>query len=211
MDSLVESAEGGLRERKKAIVKNALVESAYTLFRKRGFIDTSVDDIAEHARVSRRTFFRYFPSKDDVLFLDRRASLETFKMLLEPGDDNEPLFLPLKRAWQAMAKLYVSQSAHVLETQAIIDAHPQLRGRELDADRLWTTAMTKYLIDRLGDTASMRLRARIVASAIMGAARTIVRQWSTERKGNADLVNMTNEALALFEPLVEGLRSSARA
>lgn len=60
----------GLRERKKARTRAELQRHALRLFRDRGWAATTVDDIAAAAEVSRSTFFRYFPTKEDVVLLD---------------------------------------------------------------------------------------------------------------------------------------------
>jgi AcrR family transcriptional regulator len=61
---------GGLRERKKARTRAELQRHALRLFRDRGYAATTVDDIAAAAEVSRSTFFRYFPTKEDVVLFD---------------------------------------------------------------------------------------------------------------------------------------------
>ena len=71
----------GLRETKKASTSQAIVDAAIDLLRGRHFSDVSVDEIATAAGIGRRTFFRYFPSKEDV-FLDRRR-LEAYLRDLE--------------------------------------------------------------------------------------------------------------------------------
>lgn len=63
-------ADPGLRERKKARTRAELQRHALRLFRDRGWAATTVDDIAAAAEVSRSTFFRYFPTKEDVILLD---------------------------------------------------------------------------------------------------------------------------------------------
>jgi len=61
---------GGLRERKKAKTRAAIRREAMRLFREQGYEETTVEQIAEAAEVSPSTFFRYFPTKEDVVLQD---------------------------------------------------------------------------------------------------------------------------------------------
>ena len=62
--------EPGLRERKKIRTRETVRREAFRLFESNGYAQTTVDQIAEAADVSPRTFFRYFPTKESVLFSD---------------------------------------------------------------------------------------------------------------------------------------------
>ncbi|MEV4108450.1 TetR family transcriptional regulator [Nonomuraea sp. NPDC049695] len=64
-------SNGGLRERKKARTREAILREAFRLFRERGYNATTTEQIAEAAEVSPATFFRYFPTKEHLVTLDR--------------------------------------------------------------------------------------------------------------------------------------------
>ena len=82
----------GLRERKKLATRRALHEAALRLVAERGLDAVSVDDIAERADVSPRTFFNYFPSKADaVVGLDPAAPQELFEAFTSRPASKSPV------------------------------------------------------------------------------------------------------------------------
>lgn len=80
-------ATPGLRERKKQRTREAIVEAAFELFAERGFDGTTIAEIADAAEIAPRTFFSYFPSKDDVVFHDFE---EKYAMFASWMQDREP-------------------------------------------------------------------------------------------------------------------------
>jgi len=104
------SASMGRRERKKAQMRQRIIDTAVAMFRERGYEQTRVEDIHESLDVSRTTFFRYFPSKDIVLrsfvYTLRTRTLQA--ALASDGSASERLrrfYVGMAQAWQADQQL----------------------------------------------------------------------------------------------------------
>ncbi len=82
----------GLRERHMDRTRAAIVDAALALFQEQGFSETTVDAIAERADVGRRTFFRYFPAKESVLFHDIDGQIQATLDALAARPESEPPF-----------------------------------------------------------------------------------------------------------------------
>ena len=89
------TAAVGLRERKKARTREALKDAAMDLFTRQGFDGTTVEEIADACEVSPRTFFRYFPTKEDVLFADTEARRERLLECLADQPAGDSAFVAL--------------------------------------------------------------------------------------------------------------------
>ena len=94
----------GLRQRKKASTRQALLDAALRLFDEKGFAGTSVDEIAAAADVSRSTFFRYFGSKESVLFGASDEAGQLFIDLLEARPSTEGHFQAFEGALVQLAE-----------------------------------------------------------------------------------------------------------
>ncbi len=155
----------GLRERKKQRTRERIVEAAFELFDERGFDGTTIADIADAAEIAPRTFFSYFPSKDDVVFHDFEASHAMVASWLrdrEPGTNA----IDALRAGLADAKGNIGaeslqekrlRQCLVSENESLAAHSQHLMGKFAD---LVAEAAAKDLGDEPGD-----LRPRLVAAA----------------------------------------------
>ena len=87
-----------LRERKKSATRRAIEDAAWELFSERGYAETSVDEIAERAGVAPRTFFRYFPTKEAVLYGEADEALAALADEFRSRPADEPLGVSLVAA-----------------------------------------------------------------------------------------------------------------
>src|SRR5438067_7019066 len=95
----------GLRERKKARLRQQIIDTSTRLFRKHGYENTRVEDIVQILEISQPTFFRYFPSKDAVLREVGRRGFQCIKEHLETELSSEATTAErLRRMYRGMAR-----------------------------------------------------------------------------------------------------------
>ncbi len=192
--------EAGLRERKKERTRQELMRSALDQFAARGFDQVTVEDIAGACDVSPRTFFRYFSSKDDVLFAESDRSLVALLDALSHQPRDLPVLLALQQSVRALADNYEHQKIDVRLRHKIILATPALRTRVGERHQGWETAV----IDQLhitGHTVGMsELDVRLVVAASLTGLRVAMSQWTSESE-DADLTSLID---ATFDRLRQG-------
>ena len=115
-----------LRERKKARTRQALVDAALRLFAERGFEATTVADIADAADVSPRTFFTYFPAKEDVLFAGAKDRIERLRDALAKRAPDESFLDALRRAARDILTDPTFQAEAQRTHMQVIGANPAL-------------------------------------------------------------------------------------
>lgn len=120
----------GLRERKKAQLREAIEREGLRLFAMHGFDGTTVDAIAEACNVSATTVFRYFPTKEDIVFASvARDGDKLVELLAQQPEDLEPA-PTLYRALQALCDEYVGNKATVAKNQRMVENSNSLRERQ---------------------------------------------------------------------------------
>jgi AcrR family transcriptional regulator len=162
-------ATPGLRERKKQRTRERIVEAAFELFDERGFDGTTIADIADAADIAPRTFFAYFPSKDDVVFHDFEAKHALIASWLDEREPDTNAIDALRAGIAGVTVEMDRESARekrcrtrlVRENESLAAHSQHLMGKfgELIAE-----AAARDLGDEPGD-----LRPRLVAAATVAA------------------------------------------
>jgi AcrR family transcriptional regulator len=135
----------GLRERKKARTREALQEAATSLFSRQGFDGTTVEEIAEACEVSPRTFFRYFPTKEDVLFADAAARRERLLAVIAERPAVEPAFVALCAAMRTLTGDYRNDREALVTRSKIVAASPHLQAYKAEHQHGWEAEVVDVL------------------------------------------------------------------
>jgi AcrR family transcriptional regulator len=188
----------GLRERRKALTAAELEAAAYRLFGERGFDAVTVDDIAAEADVSRRTFFRYFASKEDVLLADHFVQLRRLREAMAARPEDEPIVTALRNALLSMSTDFEDRKEMVILRGRLMRDTPSLQARSLVHQKLWEEAMQEMVAERLGVDPVTDLRPGVVSAATLAAMRVAFTNWLSSGC-TGDLIALTAEALDLLD------------
>lgn len=190
------SSDGNLRDRKKRRTREALLTCARAWFGTQGYDATTMDEIAEAAEVSRRTLFRYFPTKEALVFHDEEARLARFRETLAAGPGAGSGFTAVRRALMALAGDYVLERETIAIRQCVVDASPTLVAAERVYDQAWEEAIAAALLPADGSPEARR-SARLLAGALFDVLRAALREWFAT-DCDLDLVALGEHALDLL-------------
>src|SRR5271166_1719876 len=112
--SEADQSRHGLRERKKARTRAAIQQQALQLFGKQGYASTTIEQIAAAVEVSPSTFFRYFPTKEDVVLYD-----ELDPLLIAAFEGQPPSMSPIQAMRGAMRAVFAELSGEEMEQQQL--------------------------------------------------------------------------------------------
>ncbi len=189
----------GLRERKKARTRASIREHALRLFREQGYQATTVEQIAAAAEVSPSTFFRYFPSKEDVVLQDDMDTRMIEALERQPAELG-PL-TAVRAATQEMFAGYNAADLDVLrETTVLTFTVPEVRARALDEFARTIGVVAEAVAKRAGRGPD-DLAVRTAAGAIVGVIMAITMPWDgwSDRQTVEGTFERIDQALALLE------------
>ncbi len=196
MTSMSEAPAGerpvGLRERKKARTRAAIREHALRLFREQGYHATTVEQIAEAAEVSPSTFFRYFPTKEDVVLQDDLDILGTRLFEAQPAGMS-PIAAFRAAAEQVFTSLTPEELTRFRETTELTLTVPEVRARAMDEFARTIDEIAAAIARRTGRDPD-DFAVRNMAGALIGVIMAATMPWA--EMPSADLAERISAALA---------------
>ncbi|PAN01401.1 TetR family transcriptional regulator [Streptomyces sp. Alain-F2R5] len=201
----------GLRERKKQRTRDTLLRSALVLFTERGYEATTVDDIAEAAEVSQRTFFRYFASKEEAAFFVSRLAESHF---VDAVRRRPPEEAPLDAMRQALVECWDTIGEAVeqlvplelhMRFYRVIESTPALLAAHLRRATELEEEIARIVAHRENVDVDADPRPRVVVAAFGAVMRVTERIWSTrDDAGLAALRELTAAYLDQVVPALTG-------
>ena len=185
--------ESGSRPGRPSVTSRAELERcALSLFAERGFEATTVEDIAAAAGIGRRTFFRYFGSKNDVVWGDFEQGLADLRTRFAAARPDQPLLDALRDAVLAFNRFDPAEVPWHRDRMALILRVPALQAHSTLRYAAWREVVAEFVGQRLEQPAA-GLVPQLVAHVCLGAALAAYEQWLASSEN--DLQALLDEAL----------------
>jgi AcrR family transcriptional regulator len=190
-------AEVGRRERKKAQTRQALIDAAWDLFQEQGYAETTIEHITERVDVSSRTFFRYFPSKEAVVFADDEGADKSQLLADALGDRpaDEPVLESIRHALHTLVDELETDPGRALLVGQMCRENPSLdEYRHGAAGQQTEDVFLDFLRSRLDDP----MAPVVISSALKGAMGAAWDYW-VESGQELDMGKLLDQAIDALE------------
>ena len=186
-----------LRARRHRETRLALVDAAFELFARHGFVAVTMEQIARAAGVSRSTAYRRFPTKEDIVLDLPRQWLTAFDEAVSSLPSDTTLAEATRAACLAVATRIDAERETVLAAYAILAEVPGLRSSGM-ADSAWLNRMMD-LIEHFGRLEPAA--AAVVAGAYVGATDAMMQAWA-DAGGSPSVTEQTEHLLDRLQPIL---------
>ncbi|MFD1938603.1 MULTISPECIES: TetR family transcriptional regulator [Nonomuraea] len=194
--------EVSLTQRKRQLVSDELTQAALNLLTRKGFDAVTVDEIVAAAGVSRRTFFRYFASKEDVVvqFLAEMGAGMRAELAARPSE--EPPSAALRHTVRVSVNACAGHADRALRVVQLILGTPTLLARFLERQTQWREELTVELARRLELDPATDMYPQLAAGMALNAFDTVLQRWS-DSGGSEDPTILIDRAFAVIAPALD--------
>lgn len=196
-----------LRARTRLAVKEQVAEIALGLFLSQGFEQTTTDQIAKAAGMSRATFFRYFSTKEDVILVLTEDHARQTRDALEQRPDEEPVWTALRHALEPAARDQGKNVAAALQTARAIVQSPSLRSRYQERYWQWRELLHPEVVRRMaaGDLPKADPGASALIASALACLDVAIEAW-VEADGTVALPCLLDQAMGAVHALAPASR-----
>lgn len=187
-----------LREQLKATTRQELTRIGIDLFLEQGFANTTIDQIVAPVGISKRTFFRYFKTKEDLVFEWQTQMAPALVLELNARPREEAPFKAVSETLFSLLTRINENPELAFALMRLLKETPSLAGRDMENRMVWEQALTAALIDREGSKVMARLKARIIVGMAMTAWTAALDEWYAGG-GNTNLRPITEQAFSLIK------------
>jgi AcrR family transcriptional regulator len=158
-----------------------------------------VEQIADAAGISSRSFFRYFAAKEDVVIGDPNEPGELIRSVLESRPPDEPAGVALRHALHALLGTVHADPAFALQSSRLMLSTPSLRARHLEKQILWQQLLLPNTTRRLqpGDADTRDLQAHAIVCSALSCFDVAILEWAAS--------NGTTSLPALFDTAIDAV------
>src|SRR5271156_1713626 len=167
----------GLREKNKMATRSELSRFGIELFLKKGVANTTIDEIVKPLGIAKRTFFRYFDVKEDLVFAWYEDLTNDLVSELKQRPQREKPFEAVCKTLSSLLKMYDDNPKWAVSMMRLSMETPSLIGKSFEKRVLWEKAFAAALIEREGKKKMNPLKAQIIAGAAMTAFNAAVGEW----------------------------------
>lgn len=166
---------------RKLRIREALIKAGMEVFQEQGFDAATIATIADKAGISRRTFFRYFAAKDDLVFYWMDEQGDFMRKALHAHNATESPVMTMQRSFLALAEFHDEQPQRVRVLTHLIFDTPTLGRRYHDEQARWEGNFLRMLMRgrKMGAAESFALQVRL--SCTITAFVVAIRSWATSR------------------------------
>jgi AcrR family transcriptional regulator len=183
-----------LRSKSRESLRTEIAEVAFKIFAERGFDQVTATEVAEAAGISRASFFRYFESKEDAIFVAQEEMGVDVAEALRARPDGEDAWTALRRSLDVAVRTYQRSPDEALARLRLIRCTPSLRSHQLDRLAQWREAIGAALEERLG-LGRDDIKVDGLIAAALGAFDAALTRWSRS-DGAEDLIGLIDDAFA---------------
>jgi len=181
-----------LRSRTRENVRVQIAEVAFNVFAERGFDAVTATEVAEAAGISRASFFRYFESKEDAVFVAQEELGVKIAARLRERPAGEDAWTALRQSVDPIIAVYRESPTQSLARLRLTRSTTKLRAHQLERFDQWKQLIGAALAERLG-VEEVDLRIEALVSAALAAMGSASSRWAASDGGD-DLIELIDEA-----------------